>query len=139
MDLWMKYALVAAIFIAVRDVFSSKIARKYNYIDYIVHANVFVFIATMFYVLFTKKKIKVITDYNDLFIILLKLLIIYIIIEPCIFNAFKNSNNPSKPASIISLNLFILLIITVIFLKQKMSLKQYMGILVIMGGVYLIR
>ena len=45
----MKYALVAAIFIAVRDVFSSKIARKYNYIDYIVHANVFVFIATMFY------------------------------------------------------------------------------------------
>ena len=139
MDLWMKYALVAAIFIAVRDVFSSKIARKYNYIDYIVHANVFVFIATMFYVLFTKKKIKVITDYNDLFIILLKLLIIYIIIEPCIFNAFKNSDNPSKPASIISLNLFILLIITVIFLKQKMSLKQYMGILVIMGGVYLIR
>lgn len=135
----MKYALVAAIFIAVRDVFSSKIARKYNYIDYIVHANVFVFIATMFYVLFTKKKIKVITDYNDLFIILLKLLIIYIIIEPCIFNAFKNSNNPSKPATIISLNLFILLIITVIFLKQKMSLKQYMGILVIMGGVYLIR
>jgi len=139
MDLWMKYALVAAIFIAVRDVFSSKIARKYNYIDYIVHANVFVFIATMFYVLFTKKKIKVITDYNDLFIILLKLLIIYIIIEPCIFNAFKNSDNPSKPASIISLNLFILLIITVIFLKQKMNLKQYMGILVIMGGVYLIR
>ena len=135
----MKYALVAAIFIAVRDVFSSKIARKYNYIDYIVHANVFVFIATMFYVLFTKKKIKVITDYNDLFIILLKLLIIYIIIEPCIFNAFKNSDNPSKPASIISLNLFILLIITVIFLKQKMNLKQYMGILVIMGGVYLIR
>ena len=135
----MKYALVAAIFIAVRDVFSSKIARKYNYIDYIVHANVFVFIATMFYVLFTKKKIKVITDYNDLFIILLKLLIIYIIIEPCIFNAFKNSDNPSKPASIISLNLFILLIITVIFLKQKMNLKQYMGILVIMGGEYLIR
>ena len=135
----MKYALVAAIFIAVRDVFSSKIARKYNYIDYIIHANVFVFIATMFYVLFTKKKIKVITDYNDLFIILLKLLIIYIIIEPCIFNAFKNSDNPSKPASIISLNLFILLIITVIFLKQKMNFKQYMGILVIMGGVYLIR
>ena len=26
----MKYALVAAVFIALRDVFSSKIARKYN-------------------------------------------------------------------------------------------------------------
>ena len=40
----MKYALVAAVFIAIRDVFSSKIARKYNYIDYIVHANIFVFL-----------------------------------------------------------------------------------------------
>ena len=135
----MKYALVAAIFIAVRDVFSSKIARKYNYIDYIVHANVFVFIATMFYVLFTKKKIKVITDYNDLFIILLKLLIIYIIIEPCIFNAFKNSENPSKPASIISLNILLLVIITVIFFKQKITFKQFMGIIIIMGGLYLIK
>ena len=139
MDLWMKYALVAAIFIAVRDVFSSKIARKYNYIDYIIHANVFVFIATMFYVLFTKKKIKIITDYNDLFIILLKLLIIYIIIEPCIFNAFKNSENPSKPASIISLNILLLVIITVIFFKQKITFKQFMGIIIIMGGLYLIK
>ena len=26
MELWMKYALVAAVFIAIRDVFSSKIA-----------------------------------------------------------------------------------------------------------------
>ena len=34
MELWMKYALVAAFFIAVRDIFASRIARKYNYIDY---------------------------------------------------------------------------------------------------------
>ena len=54
----MKYALVSAVFIAIRDVFSSKIARKYNYIDYIVHANVLVFLGTMTYVLFTKKKCK---------------------------------------------------------------------------------
>ena len=30
MELWMKYALVAAFFIAIRDIFSSKIARKYR-------------------------------------------------------------------------------------------------------------
>ena len=40
----MKYALGAAFFMAVRDIFSSKIARKYDYIDYIIHANIFVFI-----------------------------------------------------------------------------------------------
>ena len=62
----MKYALVAAVFIAVRDIFSSKIARKYNYIDYIIHANILVFIGTIIYVLFTKKKIKIIDNYSDL-------------------------------------------------------------------------
>ena len=48
MELWMKYALVAAVFIAIRDIFSSKIARKYNYIDYIVHANIFVLFSPFF-------------------------------------------------------------------------------------------
>ena len=74
MELWMKYALVAAFFIAVRDIFSSKIARKYNYIDYIIHANIFVFIVTMVYVLFTKRKND---DYNDMFLIVLRLIYVY--------------------------------------------------------------
>ena len=135
----MKYALVAAVFIALRDVFSSKIARKYNYIDYIIHANIFVFIITMLYVLFTKRKIKVIDNYNDILLIILRLFIIYIIVEPCIFNAFKNSDNPSKPATIITLNIFILLLITVIFLKQKVSFKQFIGVLIIFIGLLYIR
>ena len=139
MDLWMKYALVAAVFIALRDVFSSKIARKYNYIDYIIHANIFVFIITMLYVLFTKRKIKMIDNNEDLLIIVIRLFIIYIIVEPCIFNAFKNSDNPSKPATIIALNIFILLLITVIFLKQKITFNQFLGVVLIMGGIYLIR
>ena len=139
MDLWMKYALVAAVFIALRDVFSSKIARKYNYIDYIIHANIFVFIITMVYVLFTKRKIKVIDNYNDILLIILRLFIVYLIVEPCIFNSFKNSDNPSKSVSIINLNVLILLVLTVIFLKQKITFNQFIGMIVIMGGIYLIR
>ena len=135
----MKYALVAAFFIAVRDIFSSKIARKYNYIDYIIHANIFVFIITMLYVLFTKRKIKMIDDYNDIFLIILRLIIVYIIIEPCIFNSFKNSDNPSKSVSVINLNILILLILTVLFLNQKISIKHVAGVLVIFGGLYLLR
>ena len=84
MELWMKYALVAAFFIAVRDIFASRIARKYNYIDYIIHANIFVFIITMVYVLVTKRKIKMIDDYNDIFLIIIRVVIVYIIVEPCI-------------------------------------------------------
>ena len=139
MELWMKYALVAALFIAVRDVFASKIARKYNYIDYIIHANIFVFIITILYVIFTKRKIKIIDDYNDLFLIFLKLFIVFIIVEPCIFNAFKNSDNPSKSVSIINLNILILLFITIIFFKQKISFKQFLGVIIIFVGLFCLR
>ena len=135
----MKYALVAAIFIAVRDIFSSKIARKYNYIDYIIHANILVFIGTIIYVVFTKKKIKIIDNYSDLLNIIFRLFIVYLIVEPCIFNSFKNTSNPSKASTVISLNLFILFILTIIFLKKKISFKQFLGILLILGGFFCIR
>ena len=139
MELWMKYALVAAVFIAIRDVFSSKIARKYNYIDYIVHANIFVFLGTMAYVIFTKKKIKIIDNYSDLLTIVLRLFIVYLIVEPCIYNSFKNTSNPSKASTVINLNMFILFIITIIFLNKKIDYKQFLGIVLILGGFFCIR
>jgi len=135
----MKYALVAAVFIAIRDVFSSKIARKYNYIDYIVHANIFVFLGTMAYVIFTKKKIKIIDNYSDLFTIVLRLFIVYLIVEPCIYNSFKNTSNPSKASTVINLNMFILFIITIVFLNKKIDFKQFLGIVLILGGFFCIR
>ena len=135
----MKYALGAAFFIAVRDLFSSKIARKYNYIDYIIHANIFVFIITMVYILFTKRKIKIIDNYNDILLIILRLFIVYLIVEPCIFNSFKNSDNPSKSVSIINLNVLILLVLTFVFLKKKVTFKQFIGMMVIFIGLLYIR
>ena len=139
MELWMKYALVAAVFIAIRDVFSSKIARKYNYIDYIVHANILVFLGTMVYVLFSKKKIKIIDNYSDLFTIILRLFIVYLIVEPCIYNSFKNTNNPSKASTVINLNIVVLFLITIVFLNKKIDFKQFMGIVLILGGFFFIR
>ena len=139
MELWMKYALVAAFFIAIRDVFSSKIARKYNYIDYIVHANILAFIGTMMYVIFTKKKIKIIDNYNDLITIILRLFIVYLIVEPCIYNSFKNTSNPSKASTVINLNMFILFLITIVFLNKKIEFKQFLGIILILGGFFCIR
>ena len=135
----MKYALGAAFFMAVRDIFSSKIARKYDYIDYIIHANIFVFIITMVYVLFTKRKIKIIDNYNDILLIMFRLFIVYLIVEPCIFNSFKNSDNPSKSLSIINLNVLILLVLTVIFFKQEISLKQFIGVIIVFLGLLYIR
>tara|TARA_Y100000768_G_C23882367_1_gene635897 strand:- start:584 stop:1003 length:420 start_codon:yes stop_codon:yes gene_type:complete len=139
MELWMKYALVAAVFIAVRDIFSSKIARKYNYIDYIIHANIFVFIVTMIYVLITKRKIKMIDDYNDIFLIILRLFIVFIIVEPCIFNSLKNTDNPSKSVSVINLNVLILLVLTILFMNKKINFKHFVGVLFMFGGLCLLR
>ena len=93
----------------------------------------------MVYVLFTKRKIKLIDNYNDMFVMGFRLIIIYIIVEPCIFNSFKNSDNPSKSVSIINLNILILLILTVLFMKEKISAKQVVGVLIIFGGLYLLR
>tara|TARA_A100001015_G_scaffold264681_3_gene312490 strand:- start:1221 stop:1640 length:420 start_codon:yes stop_codon:yes gene_type:complete len=139
MELWMKYALVAAFFIAVRDIFSSRIARKYNYIDYIIHANIFVFIITMIYVLITKRKIKMINDYNDIFLIITRLIIVYIIVEPCIYYSLKNTDNPSKSVSIINLNVLILLILTILFMNKKINFKHFVGVLIMFGGLCLLR
>jgi uncharacterized membrane protein len=139
MELWMKYALIAALFIAIRDVFSSKIARKYNYIDYVVHANILVFLGTMAYVIFTKKKIKIIDNYGDLFTIILRLFIVYLIVEPCIYNSFKNTNNPSKASTVINMNMFILFLITILFFNKKIDYKQLIGIILILGGFFCIR
>ncbi len=135
----MKYALVAAFFIAVRDIFSSRIARKYNYIDYIIHANIFVFIITMIYVLITKRKIKMINDYNDIFLIITRLIIVYIIVEPCIYYSLKNTDNPSKSVSIINLNVLILLILTILFMNKKINFKHFVGVLIMFGGLCLLR
>ena len=139
MELWMKYALVAAFFIAVRDIFSSKIARKYNYIDYIIHANIVVFIVTMIYVLITKRKIKIINDYNDIILIILRLFIVFIIVEPCIYNSLKNTDNPSKSVSVINLNVLILLILTILFMNKKINFKHFVGVLFMFGGLCLLK
>jgi len=68
-----------------------------------------------------------------------RLFIVYLIVEPCIFNSFKNSDNPSKSVSIINLNVLILLVLTVIFFKQEISLKQFIGVIIVFLGLLYIR
>ena len=47
----MKYAFIAAIFIALRDFISKDIFKKYSYVDYIIMANTIAFIGTIIYVI----------------------------------------------------------------------------------------
>ena len=81
MQVWVTYALLAAVFISIRDIISLDFIKRYDYIQYMVLANIIIFIGTMIYVHVTDFKIKK-PNMNDLFIILIRLAIVYFIIDP---------------------------------------------------------
>jgi len=140
MEKWVPYALMAAVFIAVRDLLSKKIFNKYNYIDYIIIANIIVFIGTLTYILISKKDITTIQipEWGDLFTIIVRLLIVYFIVEPSIFNSLKFCDNPGYANSIINLNALFLLFLAFIFYKTEFNMKKFIGVIVLLVGTYLI-
>ena len=140
MEKWVPYALMAAVFIAVRDLVSKKIFNKYNYIDYIIIANIIVFIGTLTYILISKKDITTIQipEWGDLFTIIVRLLIVYFIVEPSIFNSLKFCDNPGYANSIINLNALFLLFLAFIFYKTEFNIKKFIGVIVLLIGTYLI-
>ena len=137
MEPWIGFAITAAIFIAIRDYISLNIVKKYSYINYIIYANIFVFIGTMLYVYFSDVKI-VKPNTKDLLIILLRIFIVYIIIEPAIYYAMKYCKNPGYAKSIINLNTLFIFMLAVFFLKEKLTLKGVIGVSSIILGSYLI-
>lgn len=134
----MIYGLLAAIFISLRDIFSADIINKYEYIDYIIVANIIVFIGTIFYILVTKKKV-VIPEKKDFIVIFLRLLVVYLIIEPCIFNSMKFCKNPGYAKSVINLNTLFVFVLAVFFLKAEFDKQKILGIILITSGAYFLK
>ena len=135
METWLFYALMAAVFISVRDIISLDFIRRFDYIQYMVIANIIIFMGTMAFVLTTGFKIQK-PNLKDFGVILVRLLIVYFIIDPSIYNSIKNSDNPGYAKSVISLNtLFVFLIATFIY-KSKIDLKKVAGVILMVGGSY---
>lgn len=134
----MIYGLLAAIFISLRDIFSVDIINKYEYVDYIIVANIIVFIGTIFYILVTKKKV-VIPEKKDFIVIFLRLLVVYLIIEPCIFNSMKFCKNPGYAKSVINLNTLFVFVLAVFFLKAEFDKQKILGIILITSGAYFLK
>ena len=132
------YGLVAAIFIALRDVFSKDLINRYDYTDYIIVASALLFLGSLIYLFVSKRKVKV-PDSKDLFTIVARLLVVYMIIEPCIFYSIKHCENPGYAKSIINLNTLFVFILAVVFLNQKIDKKKLLGILLIFGGAYYLK
>jgi len=135
METWLFYALLAAVFISIRDVISLDFIKRYDYIQYMVLANIIIFIGTMIYVFTTGFKIQK-PKLNDFVVILIRLLIVYFIIDPSIYNSIKNCDNPGYAKSIISLNtLFVFFIVAFIY-KSKIDAKKIAGIVMMLAGSY---
>ena len=135
MEIWLYYALMAAIFISIRDIISLDFIKRYDYILYMVIANILIFIGTMVYVFSTGFKIQK-PNVKDFITILVRLLIVYFIIDPSIYNSIKNCDNPGYAKSIIGLNtLFVFFIATIIY-KSKIDAKKIAGVILMLGGSY---
>ncbi len=140
MEKWIPYAIVAAIFIAVRDLISKDILNMYTYSDYVIVSNIIIFIGTIVYLLYSKKDITKIRPpkFKELMTISVRLLLIYIIIDPCIFNSLKLCNNPGYAKSIINLNTIILIALAFIFYKSEINMKKIIGIMIVLFGTYFV-
>ena len=140
MEKWIPYAVMAAIFIAVRDFISRDIIKKYNYVDYVIIANILIFIGTIIYLFASKRDIKKIKipELKDLIIIIIRLFIVYLIVEPSIFNSLKFCDNPGYAKSIINLNTLFLLLLAFIFYKVEFNFKKTFGVAMLLLGSYFI-
>ena len=58
MNEWIYYGLIAALFISIKDVLFADLIKKHDYIDLIIITNIILFIFTIIYLVYTKKKIK---------------------------------------------------------------------------------
>tara|TARA_B100000900_G_scaffold107971_2_gene89908 strand:- start:2874 stop:3290 length:417 start_codon:yes stop_codon:yes gene_type:complete len=137
MQQWFLYALIAAIFIGVKDMMTKNLTKKFSYIEYIIIANIFIFIITMIYIFTMKPKLKRPNVKDGLFIFL-RILIVLLIIEPCIFMALKHCDNPGYAKSIINLNTLVAFVLGLFILRNDFEIKNVIGIGLIVGGTLLI-
>jgi len=137
MQQWFLYALIAAVFIGVKDLMTKDLTNRYSYIEYIIIANIFIFIVTMIYIFTMKPKLKKPNVKDGLFIFL-RILIVLLIIEPCIFMALKHCDNPGYAKSIINLNTLVAFVLGLFILKNDFEVKNIIGIGLIVGGTLLI-
>ena len=134
---WVIYAIIAAIFISIRDIVSNGLIKRMDYINYVIIANIIVFIVTIIYLNVSDYKLKK-PSKSDLSIILIRLFIIYLIIEPSVFQALKGTSNPGYAKSLININTLFVFILGVIFLNAEITFDKIFGMCAILIGAYFI-
>lgn len=137
MELWVFYAILAAVFISIRDIFQKKITDRFDYIEYIGYATLLTTIGVWSYIFANNIQLKPL-DMNNLFLILIRVSIAYLIIEPALFQCFKNCKNTGEASSIISMNVLFAFMLSLYFFNATFDMKRLCGIIFILMGAYFV-
>ena len=113
------------------------LTNRYSYVEYIILANILVFAFTIIYIFTMKPKLKK-PNFKDGLFIFLRLCIVFLIIEPCIFMALKHCDNPGYAKSIINLNTLVAFVLGLFILHNDFEIKNIIGIGLIVCGSLLI-
>lgn len=142
MEEWLFYGLIAAILIAIRDIFTKKFSNKYSPIEHLLYyyvlCGLFIILLAIYKIKVKKEKIKMI-DSKDIWLYLLIAGVSAIIISPCQVLSLKTCDNPGKSKAIVNLNSLFTFVFALFFIKGiKLDIKSSIGILFVSLGVYLI-
>ena len=142
METWIIYAFVAAVLIAVRDIFTKKFSKKYSAIEHLLYYYIlcgfFIILLAIYKSRFQGEKIRFI-DTEDIWKFAAIAGLSAIIISPCQILSLKECDNPGKSKAIVNLNGVIVFFMSLYVLKDvKFETKTFIGILFAAVGVYLI-
>ena len=71
-------------------------------------------------------------------LILIRLLIVYMIIEPSLYFCINNCKNLGEASAIINMNVLFAFIISCYLYKTPIDIRKILGILLVIGGSYFI-
>jgi drug/metabolite transporter (DMT)-like permease len=142
MESWIIYGITAAILLASRDLFTRNYVQKYSINEHLLYyyvlCGIMIAAYTCYRRFYMKEKIKII-EKNDLWKYALVAAATVVIIAPCEVFAIQKSNNPGKARALTNLNTLFLFIVSIYFLKtEKITMKKIIGILMTIGGIFLI-
>ena len=142
MEQWIIYAIVAAVLIAGRDIFTKKFSTKYSPVEHLLYyyilSGFFIILLALYKTKVKGEKVRFI-DGEDLWKYAVVAFIGAIIISPCQILSIKHCDNPGKARSVVNLNGVIVFFASLFLLKNvKFKMKTFIGILLTVVGVYLI-
>lgn len=136
------YAVVAAILIAGRDIFTKKFTTKYSPVEHLLYyyllCGFFIILLALYKSNIEGEKIKFI-ETEDIWKYAAVAAISAIIISPCQFLSLKTCDNPGKSKAIVNLNSVFAFLLALYFIRgSKLETKNIFGIIIVAFGIYLI-